>query len=269
MIVFVVQRLSEEFSQSDFEAKAFELKIGDTGSGDEVDSKLIPLDDGGSIRIRGAVDRVDTFEKDGKKYIRVVDYKSGSKEFAVSDIINGLNLQMFIYLFTLSQSKTDFAGISSGVLYMPSSRKVFSMERGSDKEIEKQENKDFKMKGVVLNDEENEIAKHMERDLKGKYIPVKYSSKDGISGNIVSAAQLGAISKKVDALINQMGMGLHSGMISQNPIDGKNHNRTCEFCDYSAVCQNRREIQKKELAELSDIDALQIIAKESENAKVD
>ena len=269
MIVFVVQRLSEEFSQSDFEAKAFELKIGDTECGDEVNSKTIMLDDGGSIRIKGAVDRVDTFEKDGRKYIRVVDYKSGSKEFAVSDIINGLNLQMFIYLFTLSQSGGEYGGVSSGVLYMPSSRKVFSMDRNSQKDVEKQENKDFKMKGVVLNDEDNDIAKHMERDLKGKYIPVKYSAKDGLSGNIVTAAQLGAISKKVDKLIKQMGMGLHSGFISQNPIDGKNHNRTCDFCDYSAICMNRREIQKKELEELSDSDALDIIAKESENAKVD
>ncbi len=144
MIVFVVQRLSEEFSQSDFEAKAFELRIGDVESGDDVNSKLIPLDDGGSIRIKGAVDRVDTFEMNGKQYIRVVDYKSGNKEFAISDIINGLNLQMFIYLFTLSQSGGEFDGVSSGVLYMPSSRKVFSAERNGNKEIEKQEDKDFK-----------------------------------------------------------------------------------------------------------------------------
>jgi ATP-dependent helicase/nuclease subunit B len=266
MIVFVVQRLSEEFSQSDFEAKAFELRIGDVESGDDVNSKLIPLDDGGSIRIKGAVDRVDTFEMNGKQYIRVVDYKSGNKEFAISDIINGLNLQMFIYLFTLSQSGGEFDGVSSGVLYMPSSRKVFSAERNGNKEIEKQEDKDFKMKGVVLNDEENEIAVHMEKNLKGKYIPVKNSAKEGLSGSIVSLAQLGAISKKVDSMINRMGVNLHSGLISQNPIDGKNHNRTCEFCDYSDVCKNRKEIVKKELEEISDIDALQIISKESENA---
>ncbi len=266
MIVFVVQRLSDEFSQFDFEAKAFELRIGEIESGDDVNSKLIPLDDGGSIRIKGAVDRVDTFEMNGKQYIRVVDYKSGNKEFAISDIINGLNLQMFIYLFTLSQSGGEFDGVSSGVLYMPSSRKVFSAESNGNKEIEKQEDKDFKMKGVVLNDEENEIAVHMEKDLKGKYIPVKNSAKEGLSGSIVSLAQLGAISKKVDSMINRMGVNLHSGLISQNPIDGKNHNRTCEYCDYSDVCKNRKEIVKKELEEISDIDALQIISKESENA---
>ncbi|MBQ9532053.1 MAG: PD-(D/E)XK nuclease family protein [Eubacterium sp.] len=263
MIVFVVERLKEEFSQSDFEAKAFELRIGD---GEEVHSKEIKLDDGGSIRIKGAVDRVDTFEKDGKKYIRVVDYKSGNKEFQMSDIINGLNLQMFIYLFTLSQSKGEFGGISSGVLYMHSARGVYSLDRNNTSEIAKKENTDFKMKGVVLNDEENEIAPHMEKDLKGKYIPVKYSAKDGYSGNIVSLAQLGAVSKKIDSLIKQMGSSLHRGLISQNPVDGKHHNRTCQFCDYQDVCSNRSEIVYKELEELSNSEAIEIIEKESENA---
>ena len=263
MIVFVVERLKEEFSQSDFEAKAFELRIGD---GEEVDSKIIELDDGGSIRIKGAVDRVDTFEKNGKKYIRVVDYKSGNKEFRMSDIINGLNLQMFIYLFTLAQSSGEYNGVSSGVLYMHSARGVYSLDRNSNADIEKKENTEFKMKGVVLNDEENELAPHMEHELKGKYIPVKYSENGGYSGNIVSLAQLGAISKKIDLMIKQMGTELHGGNISQNPIDGKNHKHTCEFCDYSSICMNRTEINFRELEDISNPQALEIIERESENA---
>ncbi len=266
MIVFVVLRLCEEFAQSDFEARAFELEIGD---GKEVASKVIKLDDGGSIKIKGAVDRVDVFEKDNKKYVRVVDYKSGNKEFLMSDIINGLNLQMFIYLFTLAESESDFSGISSGVLYMHSARSVYSVDRKNSDETAKKENSDFRMKGVVLNDDENEIAVHMEKELKGKYIPVKFSAKNGLSGNIVSIAQIGAISKKVDMMIKQMGLSLHNGLISQNPINGKNHNKTCEFCDYKDVCKNRTEINKKELEDIDNEQALEMIEKESENAKVD
>ena len=266
MIVFVVWRLCEEFSQSDFEAKAFELKIGSTDGGDEVDSKEITLDNGGSIRIRGAVDRVDTFEKDGRRYVRVVDYKSGKKEFLMNDIINGLNLQMFIYLFTLAESQSQYSGISSGVLYMHSARRVISVDKNKTSEVSKEEDKDFKMRGVVLNDEENEIAKHMEHDLKGRFIPV--SNKNGsLSGNIVSAAQLGAISKKVDEMIKQMGNSLHSGMISQNPVFAKNHMHTCEYCDYRDVCSNRKEIEQRKIEDISNDEALhKIVKEESENA---
>ena len=73
MLVSVVRRLKNEFEQCDFEPQAFELTIGDGTQGEEVKSQRILLPDGGSIEIKGAIDRVDTFNKDGKQYVRVVD----------------------------------------------------------------------------------------------------------------------------------------------------------------------------------------------------
>ena len=266
MLVFVFERLRDEFEQSDFEAKAFEVKIGSTDDGADVDSKAISLDDGGSIKIVGAVDRVDIFEEDGKKYIRVVDYKSRNKKFLLSDVINGLNLQMLVYLFTLSNSDSEFKGISSGILYMNSSRKVFSVNRSKLKsDVEKESQAEFQMSGLVLNDEENQIARHMERGLEGKYIPV--TERNGVlSGDVVSAAQLGAISKKVEAIIRQMGIELHQGNISQNPVFSPSHKDTCDYCDFRYVCQNRAEITFKEIEDISNAEAIEIIEKESENA---
>ena len=266
MLISVVLRLRDEFSVSDFEAKAFELTIGDGTNGEEVKSASIPLDDGGSITIKGAVDRVDTYEENGKRYIRVVDYKSGNKQFSLSDILYGLNLQMFIYLFTLTQSDSEYSGISSGVLYMHSARPVFSLDKNvSEKALKSKENQTFKMKGVVLNDAENDIAKHMEHDLEGKYIPVK-NTKDGLSGNVVSLAELGAICDRINSLIAQMGASLHSGQIMQNPVNGKNHDKTCDYCDYKAVCRNRKEVSCRELAELDNDEALEILKGGDDNA---
>ncbi len=261
MLVCVVERLKAEFEQSDFEAKAFELKIGND---EEIKSKTIRLPDGGSISIKGSVDRVDVYEENSKKYIRVVDYKSGDKKFQLSDVLYGLNLQMFIYLFTICQGDSKYSGISSGVLYMHSARSVLNLNRNaSESDIISKENSSFKMKGVVLNDDENEIAEHMEKDLKGKYIPVKYTKKNGITGNIVSLAQLGMISKKIDSLIEEMGISLHGGKISQNPVLGKYHDKTCDYCDFSSVCKNRTEIINRELPQLENFEVLDIL-KEAE-----
>ena len=266
MVVFVVERLRDEFEQSDFEAKAFEVKIGSTDEGADVDSKSILLDDGGSIKIVGAVDRVDVFEENGKRYIRVVDYKSKNKKFLLSDVINGLNLQMLVYLFTLSSSESEFNGISSGILYMNSSRKVFSVDRSKlISDVEKEIKSEFRMSGIVLNDEDNQVARHMERNLEGRFIPV--TEKDGVLlGDIVSAAQLGAISNKVEAVIKQMGSELHQGNISQNPVYSPSHKDTCDYCDFRYVCRNRAEITYKEIEDISNIEAIEIIEKESENA---
>lgn len=267
MLVSVVERLKAEFEQSDFTPEAFELTIGNGENGEAVKSKALNLPDGGSIEIKGAIDRVDIYEENSKKYVRVVDYKSGNKKFKLSDILYGLNLQMFIYLFTLAQSNSDYSGISSGVLYMHSSRNLFSLNRNEDieKQVAKNENSLYKMKGIVLNDEENEIAKHMEHKLEGKFIPAKYSKRaDAVSGDIASLAQIGKIASKVDELVVQMGSSLHSGLISHNPINGVNHDKTCEFCDYSDVCANKKEVSFREMEELNNNEVFKIIDGESE-----
>ena len=268
MLVSVIERLKLEFEESDFVPEAFELVISDSDSEECVKSKCLNLPDGGTIRIKGAVDRVDMFEENAIKYIRVVDYKSGPKDFRLEDILYGINLQMFIYLFTLSQSKSRYSGISSGVLYMHSSRNLFSLDRSDDTEsqINKAEDKLYKMKGIILNDEEHELAKHMEHKLEGRFIPAK-ANKDGvIGGKIATLSQLGAISRKIDALIINMGQSLHNGAVSQNPINGKNHTDTCDKCDYKAICLNKTEITNNEMEGISDIEAMSIIAEEAEYA---
>lgn len=121
MLNSVVERLAGEFSQTDFEAAAFELKIDKDG---EAKPYVIPLESG-SVSIRGSIDRVDTLEKNGEKYVRVIDYKSGTKEFNLSDVLYGLNLQMFVYLFAVCNDKNcRVNGIPAGVLYMHVSKRM-------------------------------------------------------------------------------------------------------------------------------------------------
>lgn len=261
MLNSVVLRLKDEFSQSLFEAKAFELKIDKDG---EVKPQIVNLESG-TLQIRGSVDRVDVYENGSEKYIRVVDYKSGTKAFRLADVLYGLNLQMFIYLFNLCKDKdSEYSGIPAGVLYMHAARGIYSIPRNSaDAEIAKSDNKEYKMKGVVLYDEQHDILEAMEKDLKGKYIPVYVNSK-GLKGCFASYEQLGKISRKVDSLLAEMGNNLHHGLINQNPINGSNHDKTCEFCDYSEVCAARRIINNREMDTYSDEEVVEILKEETE-----
>lgn len=263
MLTEVVIRLRDEFLNSDFEAKAFELSIGDGSENEEVMSKTYKLSDGGTIKIKGPIDRVDTYVENGVQYVRVVDYKSGSKEFKLSDILHGLNLQMFIYLFTLCASDNKLSGVEAGVLYMHSARSVFNVERNA-KDLSSKENKEFCMKGVVLNDEEHSIAEHMDREWSNKYIPVSLTNK-GLGGNIVSLADLGRISAKIDELIVSMGDNLHNGNIPQSPANSEKHNKTCEFCDYKDVCKNKKEIIPNSFNDMDFEDAIKALKEDVNN----
>ncbi len=268
MLVSVVKRLRSEFSVSDFEPKAFELRItaGNDTDADSVKSKVLTLPDGGKIEIVGAIDRVDMYEENGEKYVRVVDYKSGTKDFKLSDILYGLNLQMFIYLFTLSEGDSKYSGKAAGVLYMHSARRLLAVSRGADidKQVASGENDLYKMKGIVLNDDENEIARHMERSLEGRFIPAKANSKNVITGNIISLAELGMLSRRIDLLISDMGIALHGGIINPNPVHSASHDKTCEFCDYKSVCMNRCEITPREINDLKNDEVMQELRKGDE-----
>lgn len=250
MLYSVLLRLKQEFSNSSFKAEAFELSIDNDG---DVKPAVIALENG-SVRIRGVVDRVDTLDKDGVKYIRVVDYKSGKKKFNLSDVIYGLNLQMFVYLFSICSDKSSkYCGLPAGVLYMHASRAVYSVDSVDENTaIEKESDSEYKMKGVVLYDEEHDILNDMEDGVKGRFIPVSVDKKGNLKGCFASLEGLGRIAKKINSLVAEMGNNLHAGRIAQNPIDGKGHEHTCDYCDYGDVCAARRFINKREMVPMSD-----------------
>ena len=84
------------------------------------------------LRIGGKVDRVDGWVKDGKLYLRVVDYKSGKKAFDLAAVRMGLDIQMLLYLFALEKEGKQRFGRDiepAGVLYLPARDEILSAER--------------------------------------------------------------------------------------------------------------------------------------------
>lgn len=270
LVYDVVIHLSQEFKNCDFEAKAFEMSIDSDG---EVKPEIIPLKDGGTVQIRGSIDRVDVFEKNGKKYVRVVDYKSGAKKFKLQDILAGLNLQMFIYLFSLCEDKAAaLSGIPAGVLYMHASSDVVDFSSFSDAQssLKKEKSEIFKMNGLILSDDENAVAEAMEHELKGKYIPVKLKSNGELKGSLANLEQLGYIHNKVNELLAQMGILLQDGNVARLPVKNSSHKNTCEYCDYASVCANTKIIFNRETENLNDEEVLEKLGKENvQNDRVD
>ena len=111
--------LRDEQAQSAFAPAACELKIG-PGPG-AVPSQVYRLSDGRTVRLVGTVDRADQWvEDDGTRWVRVVDYKTGTKKLDLKEVYCGLDCQMLLYLFSLTRDeKGRFAGAQpAGVLYL-------------------------------------------------------------------------------------------------------------------------------------------------------
>lgn len=74
----------------------------------------VKVNDDKSVNIIGVVDRIDMFHgDDGKDYLRVVDYKTGSHRFKISNALYGINTQTLVYLIALCSAN---GGISPGGL---------------------------------------------------------------------------------------------------------------------------------------------------------
>ena len=230
----LVMHMVQELSQSDFTPVDFEL-----GVGEDIPEYIIQLDDGGSLAVRGSVDRVDSCVREGVRYIRVVDYKTGVKHFNLYDIVYGINLQMFLYLSAIRSGGEERYGgeiTPAGVLYMPSVSPSVSADYGEDEDaIRREVMKEYRMRGVVLDDEN--VITAMEHDKKGVYIPISFKG-DTVSAGAESLAtleQMGAIFKRIDVLLRQMAEALYDGDVGAVPLKGEYDG--CQYCRYSAVCQ--------------------------------
>ncbi len=238
VIADILERLRCEFSQSDFEPCDFELSIDADG---EVPPFTVMLEKG-IVEFCGKIDRVDRLDTEGKTYIRIVDYKTGKKEFALNDVINGINMQMLLYLVSIWRNgKGKYENITpAGVLYYPARKEPVNCDREKDAEVRK--NKRYmstKMQGLLIENEQ--IIRRMDKNSEGLFLPVKFDKKTGeLKGNLISIEALGRLAGRMDAIIKDMGDSLHAGRVDARPLMGGGHTNTCEYCDYSEVCMLKK-----------------------------
>lgn len=253
----VLLRIAKEFAEICYEPVDFELKMGDDPDCD-IPPYTIELPDGGMIKIRGSIDRVDRMESDGKSYIRIVDYKSGSntKEFALSDVLEGLNMQMLVYLMDVWENGGKRYGdiIPAGVLYMPVKLPSASLKRdATEAEAEKERIKSSKMNGMLLDHSLSLAGMAMGEAASNPYI---------LSRKTVNLSELKRLKKKIDETLLKMAEELHSGCVPAMPVQGKRYDGVCDRCDYDSVCCHEKHDKVKNLSDFDHDEVLKILNEE-------
>ncbi len=243
----IVERLCAEFDDSDFTPSDFELEI----SRESVVSPYKLELERGSVQLHGVIDRVDTMDLEGSRYVRIVDYKTGGKKFELSDVLEGLNMQMVLYLISIWRTGRERYEniIPAGVLYFPAKLSAVTFdERDIDESIRKEKRfAAHKMNGMIVGDETT--ARYMEKSEKGLYIPVTVDKRTGkIKGKFIDLEMMQRLAEKTDSIIREMGESLHSGRVEARVVYGSDYTQVCDYCDYREVCleenPEKRYIQK-------------------------
>ena len=230
----VVRELWRELNQAEYEPAHFELQFDKGGQMPAID---IP-NNGIEARLRGFVDRVDFWKRGESTYFRVVDYKTGKKDFDYCDVFNGVGLQMLLYLFALEQAgESVIPGqrISAGVQYFPARAPYVSVDGSmSDEEAASARKSLWKRSGLLLSDEDSLRAMDCSEKMDTLCCSVR---KDGsLSGDVADRAQLGLLREYLMGLLARMAEDIASGNVTPNPYTrGTSHN-ACTFCPYGAVC---------------------------------
>lgn len=256
--VQILLRMIEEFKVSRFETVAVELEIA---RGKDVEPYVIRLPDGGSVTISGKVDRVDVFNDEGKAYLRVVDYKTGGKEFKLGDVFSGLNMQMLIYLMCLwDNGKKKFGEtVPAGIMYVPANNSGDRLPRHATKEeIENQKLKNGRMNGMLLDDEK--IIDAMEEGCEGRFINAFIDKNGVLQGTLLSYEGFRLLHERIDSMLEGMGTSLHLGEIEALPAVGSSsYKNTCVYCDFKDVCRRTEADEEKKLKSIKHGEAVKML----------
>ena len=234
----VVDNVVAELQASDFQPVLFELGFG---PGKELPP--VEITEGGvTLRISGFVDRVDGWVKDGRLYLRVVDYKTGRKSFDLTEVWHGLGLQMLLYLFTLEEEGDRIFGtrpIPAGVLYLPARDAMISGSRSMDEATRQRLlDKELVRRGLLL--EEEDVLRAMEHGEGGpRFLPLRVSARTGkISGEaLVSAQKLGRLKQHTQRILAQICGEIARGTIDADPVWRGEARNACQYCEFFQACQ--------------------------------
>lgn len=230
----IMEELWSELSVSGFEPAGFEVGFG---RNDDLPAIEIPNNAMEAV-LRGFVDRVDVWQSAGSRYFRVVDYKTGKKDFDYCDVFNGVGLQMLLYLFSLEQGGQHLLGDNprpAGVQYFPARAPYLSAEGEiTPEEAERLRQKQWIRQGLLLKDEA--VLNAMDPEENAGRLPVKRTKDGDLSGDLADREQLRTLKDFVFRTLGHFAEEIASGNVEPNPYTRGTAHDACRFCPYGEIC---------------------------------
>lgn len=244
--------LSQHAKASGFTPAGLELAFA---SGATLPPLTYKLPNGTTMEVIGRIDRVDTAKSSKGLLMRVIDYKSSSTGLNLAELYHGIALQMLTYLdvaVTHSESWLGEESVPAGVLYfhvhnpLLNQKKLLSVE-----EIEKEVLKKFKMKGLVLAEEEAVQLMDSTMEKRSSIIPVALTQKGfhKSHSSIASREQFNTMRNHARKMAVTSGEGITNGVIDISPYEMKKKT-PCTFCSYKPVCQFDQTLEENQYRQL-------------------
>ncbi|MEE0800269.1 MAG: PD-(D/E)XK nuclease family protein [Gemmiger sp.] len=248
-LVGLLSFIQRDMRQSGFHPVAFELRIDDRPDADAPEAPQVPPvtltdEEGHTVRVVGTVDRVDAMKLGTTTYLRVVDYKTGTKKFDLREVYYGLDCQMLLYLFTLERNAGNlFPGArAAGVEYLLADPPQQTGARPAADAAQPDKPQDYPLEGLLL--DEPSVYHAMDTHGTGAFVPLTFSAKTGeptavsAKAHLADRETLDRIRDHLDELLIGMARDLYGGRIDAAPLVPGEGKSPCNWCDFRAVCRH-------------------------------
>lgn len=234
-MVKVIKTIAISYNQSDFEPYGYEIEFKDN-------SIFLPMQiqvgKNRVMKIIGKIDRVDMLKYNDNTYIRVVDYKSSSKDLKLENIKEGISLQLISYLICFMENKREENIKPAGILYFNLSDKLVALSQyeQSNENIKKILMKKLKMNGIFLKDLEilNKMDRNFESDNSNSLIDISTRSLKGESKKALAEGEFDELCKQTKTILGQIGKNISDGIVKIAPDKKQDY---CKYCNYSSTCR--------------------------------
>ena len=210
----------------------------------------------GDITITGKIDRIDS----AGSYFRVVDYKSSSKTFSLSDFASGTSIQLPVYIGAAKRLLEK-----DGSCLQPAGGYYMQIGEGYA-EAQRDLQQNARLLGISLNDPEVlRSFSDLNEDNSFVSIDQRMTSKGELHGTsknkFFTQNELENLLKYTDGMIRTAAEGIYSGKTGISPVDEESGMDVCRYCEYKSVCQKDegysgsqpRQIQPIEKSDLEEL----------------
>ena len=231
--------LKEQLKSGKFLPEAFEMSFSRV---ENLDAVNITLSEEEKMKLRGRIDRLDTYEDEDHVYVKVIDYKSGNKKFDLAAVYYGLQLQLIVYMNVaadlMKKSHPDKEIVPAALLYYHvNDPMIKSEEELSPEQVNDQLLKELRMNGLVNDSEEVIGLLDGSFATKSSIIPVERKSDGSLSArsSVVNRQDYEVISNYVNQKMHQFGTEILQGNIAVNPCEQGNI-ESCTYCTFREIC---------------------------------
>ena len=225
----MAKSVMDEFAESSFKVVGFEKRIREDRT-DALNPMKIQLGEDHpdlTVSLGGIIDRVDCYDDGSNKYVRVIDYKTGSHTFSIKKVETGEDVQLPAYLFTaaLEQNNSIF-GASENETLIPASALFVSAE-------EKDGRINAVRRGFILS--EPDVLHASSSSLNSQMLAGISFNKDGSLSKKCAAAldkdAIDGLNESLKTVVAQVGRDIYSGKAPRTPSSS-----ACKFCSVKGSC---------------------------------